>query len=59
MLDLQHHQNVLMQGGQLYSCPAGKNDKPLGRVLDVGTGTGIWAMEIGVLDLQNANLDLD
>ena len=47
-LDLQHHIMVLMQGGQLYLCPAGKDGKPLRRVLDVGTGTGVWAMEFGM-----------
>lgn len=45
-LDLQHHQNTLVQGGKLYSSPAGRDGKPLGRVLDVGTGTGIWAVEV-------------
>ncbi|KAL6865572.1 hypothetical protein ACO1O0_001666 [Amphichorda felina] len=32
--------------GKLYTCPAGQ-DKPLRRVLDIGTGTGIWAMDFG------------
>jgi len=25
-------------------CPVGK-DKPIGRVLDAGTGTGVWAVD--------------
>ncbi|KAL3956729.1 hypothetical protein ACCO45_009575 [Purpureocillium lilacinum] len=43
-LDLQHHLCTLTLGGKLFICPAG-TDKPLGRVLDAGTGTGIWAID--------------
>ncbi|XP_044716440.1 methyltransferase domain-containing protein [Hirsutella rhossiliensis] len=43
-LDLQHHLCTLTLGGKLFACPAGK-EKPLQRVLDAGTGTGIWAMD--------------
>ncbi|KAK0609883.1 S-adenosyl-L-methionine-dependent methyltransferase [Bombardia bombarda] len=43
-LDLQHHVWALTYDGALYTCPAGK-DKPLKRVLDAGTGTGIWAVD--------------
>ena len=32
--------------GKLYTSPAGK-DRQLHRVLDAGTGTGIWAMDFG------------
>ena len=46
-LDLQHTIWLMTQGGELYLCPAGKNGNPLRRVLDVGTGTGIWSMEMG------------
>jgi len=46
-LDLQHHIMALMQGGQLYLSPAGKDGRPFRRVLDVGTGTGLWATELG------------
>lgn len=45
-LDLQHSIMIMMQGNELYKCPAGKDGKPLRRVLDVGTGTGIWALEV-------------
>ena len=40
--------NILMAiiDNKLYLCPAGK-DKPIGRVLDAGTGTGVWAVEFG------------
>lgn len=32
--------------GKLFTSPAGE-DKQLHRVLDAGTGTGIWAMDFG------------
>lgn len=41
-LDLHHHIFRLMLGGRLFRAPIGK-DPP--RVLDYGTGTGIWAMD--------------
>ncbi|KAF4475659.1 putative methyltransferase tdiE [Colletotrichum fructicola Nara gc5] len=44
-LDLQHHLYTLTFDNQLFTCPAGR-DKPLRRVLDAGTGTGIWAMDL-------------
>ncbi|KAJ6442297.1 methyltransferase domain-containing protein [Purpureocillium lavendulum] len=44
-LDLQHHLCTLTLSGKLFICPAG-TDRPLGRVLDAGTGTGIWAMDL-------------
>jgi len=47
-LDLQYDAMLMTQGGQLYLCPAGKDGKPLNRVLDVGTGTGTWAIEFGM-----------
>ncbi|KAK4032739.1 S-adenosyl-L-methionine-dependent methyltransferase [Parachaetomium inaequale] len=43
-LDLQHNLFLLSQDNRLFLSPAGK-DKPLHRVLDAGTGTGIWAIE--------------
>lgn len=43
-LDLQHHLFSLTFDGKLYTCPAGK-EKQLHRVLDAGTGTGIWALD--------------
>ncbi|WQF85886.1 Putative S-adenosyl-L-methionine-dependent methyltransferase superfamily [Colletotrichum destructivum] len=42
--NLQHHLCTLTFDGELFLCPAGQ-DKPLCRVLDAGTGTGIWAMD--------------
>lgn len=47
MPDLQHNLFLLSQGNQLFLCPAGK-DRSLNRVLDAGTGTGIWAVDFGV-----------
>lgn len=44
--DLQHNLLDMTFRGKLYICPAGQ-DKPLRRVLDIGTGTGIWAMDFG------------
>ncbi|KAI5816918.1 S-adenosyl-L-methionine-dependent methyltransferase [Pyronema omphalodes] len=40
-LDMMHHIYLLLLGGQLYSAPL---DNPQ-RVLDIGTGTGIWAID--------------
>ncbi|KAK6360158.1 hypothetical protein TWF730_006310 [Orbilia blumenaviensis] len=41
-LDLNHHVMGLMQGGKLHGAPL---DNPQ-RILDLGTGTGIWAIEM-------------
>ncbi|KAL5352249.1 hypothetical protein ACLOAV_002196 [Pseudogymnoascus australis] len=41
LLDLQHHIYRLCQGGSLFCAPI----KEPQSVLDIGTGTGIWAME--------------
>ncbi|KAL2145391.1 hypothetical protein VTI28DRAFT_7318 [Corynascus sepedonium] len=46
-LDMQHHVFYLTFDGALHTCPAGKEGPPLRRVLDAGTGTGIWAMDFG------------
>jgi hypothetical protein len=46
--DMQHHVFYLTFDGALYTCPAGKEGPPLRRVLDAGTGTGIWAMDFGM-----------
>ncbi|KAL7274170.1 NAD(+) salvage pathway protein [Rhizina undulata] len=44
-LDLNHHCCLLALRGELYACPVTKESSPQ-RILDVGTGTGIWAMDI-------------
>jgi SAM-dependent methyltransferase len=41
-LDLQHHVFRLTLGGKLFRAPIVKNPQ---RVLDMGTGTGIWAID--------------
>jgi hypothetical protein len=47
-LDLQHHIYLLTYNGKLNLCPFEK-DMPIHRVLDIGTGTGIWAIDYGGL----------
>jgi SAM-dependent methyltransferase len=42
-LDLLHHIFKMTLNGALYTAPIG--DPPPQRILDVGTGTGIWAIE--------------
>lgn len=44
MTDLQHEISVDVHDGALHICPV-TNPR---RVLDVGTGTGIWAVEFGM-----------
>ncbi|KAL1982371.1 hypothetical protein VTN96DRAFT_1402 [Rasamsonia emersonii] len=41
-IDLLHHIYLLVLGGRLHLAPIGRN---LQRVLDLGTGTGIWAIQ--------------
>ena len=38
-----HHTYLLMLGGQLHIVPFQENPQ---RILDVGTGTGIWAIDM-------------
>lgn len=42
-MDLLHHVYKMLIGGELYLSPIGKNVQ---RVLDLGTGTGIWAIDM-------------
>lgn len=42
-LDLLHHLFKMILGGELFTAPLPSNPR---RVLDVGTGTGIWAIEM-------------
>ncbi|PSN72471.1 S-adenosyl-L-methionine-dependent methyltransferase, partial [Corynespora cassiicola Philippines] len=41
-LDLMHHIWLLLLSGKLYDAPL---QEPPNRVLDIGTGTGIWAID--------------
>lgn len=45
-LDLLHHIFRLLLGGALYRAPIADGRLPPRRILDVGTGTGIWAIEM-------------
>ncbi|KAI8649095.1 hypothetical protein NCS57_01445600 [Fusarium keratoplasticum] len=46
-LDLQHHIWRLLLGGALYTAPLPKPEtNPELRILDLGCGTGIWAIEM-------------
>ena len=42
-LDMYHHIFLLLQHGRLYTAPLEKIE--IKRVLDAGTGTGIWAID--------------
>lgn len=43
-LDLTHHMIQLILGNKLHLAPIGENPR---RILDIGTGSGIWAIEMG------------
>ena len=49
----------MLLDNKLHLCPAGK-DKPLGRVLDAGTGTAVWAVDFADEhpDVQVVGIDL-
>lgn len=44
-LDMQHHMLKLVMQGQLYHVPL-KDPK---EILDIGTGSGIWPIEMGMI----------
>ncbi|KAF5512185.1 Secondary metabolism regulator LAE1 [Colletotrichum aenigma] len=46
-LDLVHHLCLLTLDDRLGIAPPCREDAKVGRVLDVGTGTGIWAIHFG------------
>ena len=58
-MDLVHHVYGLVLGGKLYLAPLVDNPQ---RVLDLGTGTGIWAMDFAeyvYLKLHHVDLSCD
>ncbi|KAF9872754.1 hypothetical protein CkaCkLH20_09617 [Colletotrichum karsti] len=46
-LDLQHNMFMQTFDGRLGTAPPNRPDATVRRVLDVGTGSGIWAMDFG------------
>jgi hypothetical protein len=51
-LDLQHHMFKLVMGGKLYHVPL-ENPK---QILDIGTGSGIWPLEMGTFGLLHNSI---
>jgi methylase of polypeptide subunit release factors len=43
-LDIMHHIYNMLLGGRLHAAPL--DEERTQRILDVGTGTGIWAVEM-------------
>lgn len=58
-LDLQHHLFNLTFSGRLHICPIGQDGKQIHRVLDVGTGTGIWAIDFADEHPESEVLGID
>jgi hypothetical protein len=48
ILDLQHHLFTLTFDGKLHIAPIEEIKGGIQNVLDIGTGTGIWAMDFGI-----------
>lgn len=46
-LDLQHHIWLLTLHGRLHLAPIGGPGASLHNVLDIATGTGVWAIDFG------------
>lgn len=44
--DFQHHMFILTFDSKLFLSPIPKTQQPI-RVLDAGTGTGVWAIDFG------------
>ncbi|KAI9373650.1 S-adenosyl-L-methionine-dependent methyltransferase [Aspergillus egyptiacus] len=45
-LAITHHLFKLLTGGELYRAPLSERENPPKRILDIGTGTGTWALEM-------------
>ncbi|KAE9371993.1 S-adenosyl-L-methionine-dependent methyltransferase [Stipitochalara longipes BDJ] len=54
-LDLQHHLFLLTLGGDLYNAPIKDLPGGLHNALDIGTGTGIWAIDFAT-EFPSANV---
>ena len=46
---MYHHIMTLRCNGELHLAPIGPNTQ---RILDIGTGTGIWAIDMGELFMR-------
>lgn len=49
-MDMQHHMIKLINHGRLFLAPI-QHPK---RILDIGTGSGIWPIEMGEYELPSA-----
>ncbi|KAK1451957.1 hypothetical protein CMEL01_06531 [Colletotrichum melonis] len=58
-LDQQHEIFIYTLDGKLGLAPPCKPDSKVGRVLDVGTGTGVWAVDFGDLHPESEILGID
>lgn len=59
-LDIQHHMFCLTYDGDICACPAVRNKNlPLRCVLDIGTGTGIWAMDFADEHPESSVIGID
>jgi ubiquinone/menaquinone biosynthesis C-methylase UbiE len=58
ILDLQHHLFSLTFDGKLHIAPIEGIKGGIHNVLDIGTGTGIWATDFGrkILSFQNRGI---
>ena len=53
-MDIHHHFCTLLLNGKLFLSPLTKENTK--KVLDVGTGTGIWAMYVSLLHLPDLHI---
>ena len=50
-MDIEHHNQKLQIDGKLHLCPLPEHPE---EILDLGTGTGIWAIEMGMKQLPHS-----